>query len=112
MKGWIYLFVVIFLVSCVYAEENGCCPLTFAGDSCRYTSESNCAEGFVANVLCEESDVCSIGCCVSSNGCFDGTGEYTCSLNSGNFFESVECSTLEACEMTCCKVGSDYNFVE
>jgi len=112
MKGWIYLFVVIFLVSYVCAEENGCCPLTFAGDSCRYTSESNCAEGFVANVLCEESDVCSTGCCVSSNGCFDGAGEYTCSLNSGNFFEAVECSTLEACEMTCCKVGSDYNFVE
>ena len=111
MKRWIYLFVFLFWVSFVYADTNGCCQLTFAGDSCRYTSESSCAEGFISGALCEHTDACSVGCCVSSEGCFEGDPKYTCSLNSGDFFDGQVCSSLENCQMTCCKFGSDYSFM-
>jgi len=111
MKGWIYVFVFLFLISFVCAENNGCCLLTDAGDSCRYTTESNCVDVFFSGALCENTDSCRTGCCVSSEGCFEETGAYTCDLNSGDFFDGQECSSLSACQMTCCKVGSDYSFM-
>ena len=111
MKGWIYLFVFLFLVSFGYAENNGCCLLTTAGDSCVYTTESNCAEDFVNGALCENTDACRTGCCISEEGCFEETADYTCSLNSGEFFDDQICSAFETCQMTCCKVGSDYSFM-
>ena len=111
MKWWIYLFVFLFLVSFGYAENNGCCLLTSAGDSCVYTTENNCAEDFFNGVLCENTDSCRTGCCISEEGCFEETADYTCSLNSGEFFDDQICSAFETCQMTCCKVGTDYSFM-
>ncbi len=113
MVRWVYVVVFLFLVSFVYAETNGCCQVTTSGDSCVYTSESNCADAnyFSSGALCENTNECSTGCCVISEGCFEGTGEYTCSLSSGIFYDGQECSGVSECEMTCCKFGSDYSFI-
>ena len=98
------VMVLIFLlfIPIVYAG-NGCCGETLNGDSCFYTSEENCAtpDYFNENSLCEETSFCGSGCCVSDYGCFEGSGEYSCALDSGEYFEGKECSSIDSCEMVC-----------
>ena len=111
-KRGMILFVLLLIIPIVDAN-NGCCGETITGDSCVYTSEDNCATSnyFNENGLCEETAFCGSGCCVSLNGCFEGSGEYTCVLDSGEFFKDQMCSSIDSCQMVCCQYGSDFDYI-
>ena len=116
MKWWIFVFVLILVVPFVFAEENGCCGQSFAGDTCVYTVESNCAstpDYFAAGASCEGRPWCGTGCCVTSEGsCADGSGYYSCEIAEGEYYYADQsCEGVSGCAKTCCQLDSDYTYI-
>ncbi|MDP3728988.1 MAG: hypothetical protein Q8R18_06080, partial [bacterium] len=111
-RGIVIVLFIISLVTFVYAE-NGCCGETFSGESCRYTSEENCATvDYFDTSACEEVSWCGSGCCVSAEGgCAEGAGDYSCTLIGGDYFSAQACSSVPSCEKVCCQLNSDYLYV-
>jgi len=99
----------------VSADENasGCCLLTKEGESCRYVSYDKCQEDakFSPNIVCENTDYCGLGCCISPDGiCSFGVSKGTCEAIKGYEWHEESACTSEQCAKGCCTIGDQCKY--
>lgn len=112
LKAVFLVFLVIsisfFHTGSVQAEEqNVCCEQTISGDSCVYTSESNCdPDSLQASTSCEQTSFCKAGCCISDVGkCSKGVAQATCDNIEGYSWQEGSACEVDACEKNCCVIA-------
>jgi len=93
----------------ISAFSNVCCEKTKSGESCQNAPPGQCDSNFrTHNGLCEETDYCRTGCCISPKTglCDVRTPRGKCEEEGGDFEESELCQINE-CEKGCCVLGSE-----
>jgi len=112
MKRWLLFVSFLILLLPFVAAANGCCAETVFGDTCIYTAEENCATPeYFSTTGCEEAAFCGTGCCVRSDGgCAEASGEYSCDVAGGVFFDGQGCDQISGCDLVCCQYGEEYSY--
>jgi len=107
----ILVVTMSFFISNVFAQteeistEDSCCGAAKNGETCvTGISQEDCSEGFVGFGSCSAINACvSSGCCVTPDGCYDGSSQVACSLiDSSEFYDATYCSNFDVCVPKCC----------
>lgn len=102
------------MVASVDAAQAGdvCCEETRTGSTCQEAPPEQCNPDFAMSpTLCENTNFCDSGCCVSPTTglCNKGTGKRDCERMDGLFDDDGLCN-IEDCEMGCCILGENTLF--
>lgn len=102
------------IIASVDAAQAGdvCCEETKTGNTCQDAPPEQCNPEFAMSpTLCENTNFCDIGCCVSPTTglCNKGTGKRDCDRMGGIFDNDALCN-VEDCEMGCCIIGENTLF--
>jgi hypothetical protein len=104
------IFLIVFILSSVLADQLGCCEKTGLGDMCRYTSTSDCDQSLrVSPNVCEDTEFCKIGHCFYSDEgtCSSGAPKANCGADNGEWYEQKP----NKCNKGCCLLGSNTDYV-
>lgn len=112
LKALFMIYLVISITFTVYllpvtAEDDGkaCCEQTLSGESCVYTSSSQCDDSYkVANYQkCEDTSFCKLGCCISPDGsCSKQTSQAACENAGYTWNPDATCDSVKECNKGCC----------
>src|SRR3989344_4408410 len=107
----ILVVTMSFFISSVFAQteevlvEDSCCAVAKNGETCvSGISQEDCSEGFVGFGGCSVINACvASGCCVSEDGCYDGSSQVACGLISeSEFYDAQYCNNFDVCVPKCC----------
>ncbi|QQG38457.1 MAG: hypothetical protein HYS32_02510 [Candidatus Woesearchaeota archaeon] len=132
-KALFLIYLVVFSIFSIYLispisaaqfvpEENTaqgnikgqvCCEVTNSGDTCVYTSASNCAPGSLkASTTCEQTSFCQTGCAIDKDEglCFKNTPKASAEKQNQTWVDSPLCEVPQ-CQKGCCVLNNEFSFI-
>jgi len=99
----------------VSAENRVCCEKTkensdYNGASCIFTTQDNCdPSGAIENTICEDTTMCSPGCCIKEDECVAMVLKGTCLAIEGAVWKNSEncaADVVPQCQEGCCMLSA------